>query len=108
MVPHHFTSPAHRRGASPNAMFIRRLGDAGFGTNKHTRSKALADSIICDSMSYPVVDFQQEQGVKLTTRIPTHFNDGRPVVIAIGRMLDQEAMYFEVQYFDGVEIIDTR
>ena len=25
-----------------------------------------------------------------------------------GRMLDQKAMYFEVQYFDGVEIIDVR
>lgn len=102
--------------------------------------------------------------MKLTTRIPTHLNDGTPVdastmqtirvmianefggvsvdgpgqglwiaadgtpydepsylvtfaasdrssyaaarklVMEIGRMLAQEAMYFEVQYFDGVEV----
>ena len=29
----------------------------------------------------------------------------RDTVIQIGRLLDQKAMYFEVQYFDGVEII---
>ena len=29
----------------------------------------------------------------------------RQLVIDIGRRLDQRAMYFEVRYFDGVEII---
>lgn len=34
-----------------------------------------------------------------------NYATARDLVIEIGRMLDQEAMYFEVQYFDGVEII---
>lgn len=34
------------------------------------------------------------------------YADAKALVIEIGRMLEQEAMYFEVQYFDGIEIID--
>lgn len=33
------------------------------------------------------------------------YAEARALVIEIGRMLDQQTMYFEVQYFDGVEII---
>ncbi len=38
----------------------------------------------------------------------SRYGDARQTVIEIGKMLDQEAMYFEVEYFDGVEIISTR
>ena len=33
-------------------------------------------------------------------------SQARELVIQIGRQLGQRAMYFEVRYFDGVEIID--
>lgn len=35
------------------------------------------------------------------------YGDARQTVIEIGKMLDQEAMYFEVEHFDGIEIIPT-
>jgi len=34
------------------------------------------------------------------------YQDARELVIWVGRELEQEAMYFEVRYFDGVEIIE--
>ena len=34
------------------------------------------------------------------------YQEARDLVIRIGRQLGQRAMYFEVRYFDGVEIID--
>lgn len=36
------------------------------------------------------------------------YTEARELVVEIGRMLDQEAMYFEIQYFDGVEIIPVK
>jgi hypothetical protein len=35
------------------------------------------------------------------------YAEARALVIAIGQRLRQKAMYFEVRYFDGVEIIDV-
>ena len=34
------------------------------------------------------------------------YQEARELVMQIGRQLGQRAMYFEVRYFDGVEIID--
>lgn len=36
------------------------------------------------------------------------YNDAYAIVKALGRQLSQEAMYFEIQHFDGVEFIDCR
>ncbi len=55
------------------------------------------DGKMYDEASY-VVTFATER---------VRYSEAREVVIAIGRLLEQEAMYFEVQYFDGVEIIDV-
>jgi hypothetical protein len=35
------------------------------------------------------------------------YGEVREFVIAVGQLLDQKAMYFEVRYFDGAEIIDV-
>lgn len=35
----------------------------------------------------------------------SRYTEARQLILQIGRLLGQEAMYFEVQYFDGVEII---
>ncbi len=56
------------------------------------------DGRMYDEASY-VVTFATER---------IRYAEARNLVIKIGQMLEQEAMYFEVQYFDGVEIIDTR
>jgi hypothetical protein len=36
----------------------------------------------------------------------SQYHEARALVVSIGRQLGQRAMYFEVRYFDGVEIID--
>ena len=36
----------------------------------------------------------------------SQYQEARELIISIGRQLGQRAMYFEVRYFDGVEIID--
>lgn len=38
----------------------------------------------------------------------SQYTQARELVIEIGRTLGQETMYFEVQYFDGVEIIPIK
>ncbi|MEX1027653.1 MAG: hypothetical protein WD049_06560 [Candidatus Paceibacterota bacterium] len=45
--------------------------------------------------------------VTFATANRSDYVDARQLVIEIGKLLGQKAMYFEVQYFDGVEIIDT-
>ena len=35
------------------------------------------------------------------------YTEAREMALSMGRRLDQVAMYFEVRYFDGVEIIDV-
>jgi hypothetical protein len=37
----------------------------------------------------------------------SQYEEARQYVIHIGQVLEQEAMYFEVQYFDGVQILNV-
>lgn len=36
----------------------------------------------------------------------SQYHEARELIISIGRQLGQRAMYFEVRYFDGVDIVD--
>ena len=35
-------------------------------------------------------------------------DESRQLIVAIGRQLGQKAMWFEVQYYDGVQILDCQ
>lgn len=48
-----------------------------------------------------------EDSYRLEVACPRHqYGLARETIINIGRRLKQRAMYFEVRYFDGLEIIE--
>ncbi len=47
-----------------------------------------------------------DRGIKVTVACPRErLEEAKEVVRAIGKQLGQKAMYFEVRYYDGVQIL---
>ena len=48
-----------------------------------------------------------EESRRLEVSCPrSRYSEARELVVKIGKRLKQKGMYFEVRYFDGVEIIE--